>query len=147
MKVHTECLGCRLANKEEPVNVVYENEVVCCILDHDPFNEGHVMILPKGHVEDMDELDEETANTIIQTSRLLTGALKTLYQPDGITIVQNGGIFSDLSHFHLHVVPRYKHQSFADFYLDAPLDNEDAKSRLEETRRRMTEFLGATHSK
>lgn len=143
----TECLGCRLANKMEPVNVVYENDVLCCILDHDPFNEGHVLILPKGHFEDIDELDEETANAIIQTSRLLARALKKLYEPDGLTIVQNGGIFNELSHFHMHVVPRYKHQSFADFYLEAPLDNEDVKGRMEETRARMTELLAAINSK
>lgn len=35
-----KCLGCSLANKIAPVNVVYENRFVCCILDHDPFNEG-----------------------------------------------------------------------------------------------------------
>lgn len=42
-----ECLGCRLANKMEQVFIVYENEYVSCILDHIPFNEGHILILPK----------------------------------------------------------------------------------------------------
>lgn len=93
------CLGCNLANKFVPVNVVYENDFICCILDHDPFNEGHVMILPKKHFEDVDELDADTANYIIQASRLISKAIKALYKPDGITICQNGGIFSELSHF------------------------------------------------
>src|SRR5690606_32351234 len=118
MCVNSECLGCNLANKNAQVNVVYENDFVCCILDHDPFNEGHVMILPKEHVEDMDELDADTANAIIQASRLISRAIKALYKPDGITICQNGGIFSELNHFHMHVVPRYRDQSFAAFYLD-----------------------------
>ncbi|WP_226530674.1 HIT family protein [Metabacillus niabensis] len=103
------CLCCRLANKIEKVNVIFENQYVCCILDHDPFNEGHVMILPKVHYED---IDEETANAIIQVSRLIAKAIKILYNPEGITICQNEGVFSELSHFHMHVVPRYKHQSF-----------------------------------
>lgn len=38
------CLGCSLANKQLPINIVYENKYVCCILDHDPSNEGHVLI-------------------------------------------------------------------------------------------------------
>jgi len=136
-----KCLGCELANKMKPVNVVYEDDFICCILDHDPFNEGHVMILPKVHFEDVDELDEETANSIMQTSRLLAKAIKTLYKPDGITICQNGGIFSELSHYHMHVVPRYKHQSFADFYLETPLNNEGLKSKLLETRNELVEVI------
>ncbi len=134
-------MGCNLANKFVPVNVVYENDFICCILDHDPFNEGHVMILPKKHFEDVDELDADTANYIIQASRLISKAIKTLYKPDGITICQNGGIFSELSHFHMHVVPRYKHQSFADFYLEVPLNNESTKNKLLETRDELVEII------
>ncbi|MFP7474198.1 HIT family protein [Niallia taxi] len=125
---------CSLANKQLPVNVVYENEYVCCILDHDPFNEGHVLILPKLHYEDVDELDETTGNYVIQASRIISKAIKYLYKPDGITICQNGGIFSELSHFHMHVVPRYRDQSFAEFYLDSSFENEDLKNKLLLTR-------------
>ncbi|WP_078382699.1 HIT family protein [Sutcliffiella halmapala] len=136
-----KCLGCSLANKFAPVNVVYENDYICCILDHDPFNEGHVMILPKKHVEDVDELDVDTANEVIQASRLISKAIKVLYKPDGITICQNGGVFSELSHFHMHIVPRYKHQSFADFYLEEPLKNERLKSKLIDTRNELVEAI------
>jgi len=128
------CLGCSLANKIAPVHVVYENNFVCCILDHAPFNDGHVMIIPKEHFEDIDELDDDTANAVIQASRVISKAIKELYKPDGITICQNGGIFSELTHFHMHIVPRYKHQSFADFYLDKPLYNEIAKTNIVKTR-------------
>jgi diadenosine tetraphosphate (Ap4A) HIT family hydrolase len=139
----SNCLGCELANKIAPVNVVYENDFVCCILDHDPFNEGHVMILPKEHLEDVDELDADTANAIIQASRIIAKAIKKLYRPDGITICQNGGIFSELTHFHMHVVPRYKHQSFADFYLEKPLNNEREKNKLLYTRKELEEVIKA----
>lgn len=141
MEKSKKCLGCRLANKIEPVNVIFEDHYVCCILDHDPFNEGHVMILPKLHYEDIDEVDVETANAIIQVSRVMAKVIKNLYKPDGITICQNGGIFSELSHFHMHVVPRYKHQSFADFYLERPLDNENLKSKLAVTKEELIRCL------
>lgn len=116
MKQVVKCLGCSLANKTEPVNIVYENDYVTCFLDHDPFNEGHTLILPKKHFVDVDELDNETASEIMSASILISKALKQLYKPDGITVTQNGGIFNELTHYHMHVVPRYKNQSFADFY-------------------------------
>ena len=116
MERKIECLGCSLANKKLPTNIVYEDNYVACVLDHAPFNEGHTLILPKQHFVDVDELDSETANAIMSASILLSKALKQLYKPDGITVTQNGGIFNELTHYHMHVVPRYKEQSFADFY-------------------------------
>lgn len=106
----------------------------------------HVMMLPKEHFEDVDELDADTANAIIQASRLISKAIKALYKPDGITICQNGGIFSELNHFHMHVVPRYKHQSFADFYLEEPLDNEKAKAKLLDTKDELVEVIKSINS-
>ena len=120
MEHEIECLGCRLANKNQSTNIVYEDEYVTCFLDHAPFNEGHILILPKQHFVEVDELDNETASAIMSASILLSKAIKQLYKPDGITITQNGGIFNDLTHYHMHVIPRYEDQSFADFY------NEDA---------------------
>ncbi|MFB1051455.1 HIT family protein [Paraliobacillus sp. JSM ZJ581] len=116
METGMKCLGCRLANKVQPTNIVYENNYVTCFLDYASFNEGHTLILPKQHFVDVDELDKETASAIMSASILLSKALKKLYKPDGITFTQNGGIFNELIHYHMHVVPRYKNQPFSDFY-------------------------------
>ena len=132
-----KCIGCQLANKIEPVHVVFEDEFVCCFLDHDPFNEGHVLILPKNHIYDAEELDEATAMSIMKASMLLSKAIKSLFKPDGITICQNGGIFNELTHYHMHVVPRYKNQSFATFYSDEDRYVEE-ETKLSETRRKLS---------
>lgn len=134
MKEQSKCLGCNLANKNVPVHVIYEDNYVTCMLDHDPFNRGHMMILPKEHFEDVDDLTDDVASAVMQAAKLLSKAVKKLYEPDGITICQNGGIFSELTHFHMHVVPRYQSQSFATFYLDETFDNESEKNRLLTTR-------------
>ncbi|MFC7370255.1 HIT family protein [Fictibacillus iocasae] len=127
------CLGCSLANEQLPVYTVYETELVTCILDHDPFQEGHVLILPKVHVKEAVHLELTTATAIMETAVLLSKAINNTFKPDGITICQNGGTFNELDHVHVHVVPRYQHQSFADFYSDAPSDNEHLKKKLAET--------------
>jgi histidine triad (HIT) family protein len=135
-----ECLGCNLANKNLPVYVVFEDDFVCCFLDHEPYNEGHMLILPKKHIYDHDELDDDTAKSIMNASILLSKAIKILFNPDGITICQNGGIFNELTHYHMHVVPRYKNQSFADFYLEDEIIIED-ETRLQETTRKLAETI------
>jgi histidine triad (HIT) family protein len=135
-----ECLGCNLANKNLPVHVVFEDEYVCCFLDHEPFNEGHIMILPKKHVYDVEELDENTAGSIMNASILLSKAIKKLFNPDGITICQNGGIFNEITHYHMHVVPRYKGQSFAEFYSEDEIIIED-ETKLKETAGELMEVI------
>ncbi|WP_199738147.1 HIT family protein [Falsibacillus albus] len=135
-----KCLGCHLANKNEPVFVVYEDEFVCCFLDHDPFNEGHTLIVPKKHVRYFYDLDKSTSDSIMKAAGLISNAIKTLFNPDGITICQNGGSFDDLTHFHMHVVPRYEGQNFADFF---SMDEAEVKDRagLSETQRKILEFI------
>jgi histidine triad (HIT) family protein len=135
------CLGCNLANKIETANVVFEDEYVCCILDHSPYNEGHVLILPKKHVRYWDELDETTANSLVKASKMISKAIKKLYNPDGITVCQNGGVFDELTHFHMHIVPRYIGQNFADFYTEDGETHIEGDNKLEETKRNITKTI------
>ncbi|NLP52436.1 HIT family protein [Bacillus sp. RO1] len=140
MQPTNDCLGCRLANKSETIYMVYEDEYVTCFLDYDPFNEGHTLILPKQHVLDVDDLDEDTANAIMKASILISKALKRLYQPDGITITQNGGVFNELTHYHMHVVPRYEGQWFGEFYREEDIGEVNVRE-LERVRGRMVEVI------
>ncbi|MEE6451991.1 HIT family protein [Gottfriedia acidiceleris] len=134
MILNSECLGCRLSNQLETVNIVYENEYVCCILDIEPFNEGHTLILPKKHYLDTEELDVETANAIMIASMTISKALKKLFHPDGITICQNGGKFNDLKHYHMHVIPRFEGEPF---YYEEQKNNIKEKAKFIETKNRL----------
>jgi diadenosine tetraphosphate (Ap4A) HIT family hydrolase len=96
----------------EETNVVFEDEYITCILDIDPLNEGHTLILPKIHYKELEEIDEPAMKAINKASVMISRALKAIYNPDGITIMQNGGIFNDLGHYHMHVFPRYKDDGF-----------------------------------
>ncbi|MDQ0876062.1 histidine triad (HIT) family protein [Paenibacillus sp. V4I3] len=134
----SSCLGCQLANKEIETNTIYENDLLTCILDIAPLNEGHILILPKLHYHDVDDLDEITANEIMKTSRLLARLLKSHFQPDGVTILQNNGKFNDLTHYHMHIFPRYDSDGFA---LVEPLDSTNAKGRIKETTAKLVELI------
>ncbi|SME15841.1 AP-4-A phosphorylase [Bacillus mobilis] len=134
-----ECLGCKLASEEENIYKVYEDDYVTCFLDHEPFYPGHTLIVPKQHVVEVDELDDVVAKSIMDASKLIAKAIKLLYKPDGITICQNGGIFNELTHYHMHVVPRYKERSFAEFYMVQL--GEKKNYNLEETKHLLQESI------
>ena len=126
------CLGCRLANKEEKVHVVFEDEYVSCFLDHQPFNKGHVLVLPKQHVRYFDELDDHTSKAIVKAVKYLSKAIRELYNPDGITICQNGGSFDDLTHFHMHVIPRWKEDGIKITWAASEADKDMLKELAED---------------
>lgn len=134
-----ECLGCRLVGEEEKIYKVYEDDYVTCFLDHEPFYPGHTLIVPKQHVVEVDELDDVIAKSIMDASKIIAKAIKSLYKPDGITICQNGGIFNELTHYHMHVVPRYKERSFAEFYTVQLGDKKN--HNLEETKTLLKEEI------
>ncbi|HDR8484399.1 TPA: HIT family protein [Bacillus cereus] len=134
-----DCLGCKLANEEEKIYKVYEDDYVTCFLDHAPFYPGHTLIVPKQHVVEVEELDDVVAKSIMDASKIIAKAIKSVYEPDGITICQNGGIFNELTHYHVHVVPRYKERSFAEFYTVQL--GEEQNHNLEETKNLLKEAI------
>jgi len=127
-----------LANGLVTSEIVYENKFVTCILDHIPLNEGHVLVLPKGHYSDLDQLDDIVAAEIIRSSILMSKAIKSLYKPDGVTVIQNSGVFNDLGHYHMHVFPRYKLDGFG--WIE-PEHSGKAKNKLNENGLALIEML------
>jgi histidine triad (HIT) family protein len=107
-----QCRFCQLANGTIGCLMVYQNEHVACFLDKDPISRGHTLVVPKKPYRDVDELDFETAVQVMKASMLISKALKAAYRPDGITIMQNGGAFNDVGHYHLHVFCRYHGDGF-----------------------------------
>lgn len=134
-----ECLGCRIVNQLEPVNIVYEDSHVVCVLDIAPFNDGHLLILPKKHYVDVDEMDEVTMAAIMNASARLSKLLKKAFRPDGITFCQNGGVFNDLTHYHMHVIPRYIGDGFS---WSEPKDEFKTGRALVEVKSMLVEELG-----
>ncbi|WP_308635380.1 HIT family protein [Paenibacillus silvisoli] len=130
------CLGCQLANGLVDSKIIYEDEYVACLLDIAPLNDGHTLIVPKRHLRELDELDEETMRAVMNASATVSRALKRTYGPDGISVMQNGGVFNDLDHFHLHVFPRYRGDGFG--WLE-PSGGEHQS--LEQVRMRMLEAM------
>ncbi|WP_281274583.1 HIT family protein [Brevibacillus nitrificans] len=71
------------------------------------------MILPKKHFTDLVDLDIGTATEIMKASQKITTALKKVFRVEGVSVCQNGGIFNDLGHYHMHVIPRFKGDGFS----------------------------------
>lgn len=106
------CIFCDIAKHTLDANIVYEDDLITAFLDSNPINEGHILIVPKEHYLDIDEIPEEITSHITFIAKKIVTALKNIYRPDGYSIMQNGGIFNDIGHFHLHIFPRYSDDGF-----------------------------------
>ncbi len=106
------CIFCRILAGEQPSYPIYDDNEIQAILDIDPINEGHILILPKMHYSDADELPEALYLKIQILARKLVAVLKNVYGCDGYTVMQNGGRVSAIGHYHLHIFPRYMRDGF-----------------------------------
>ena len=74
------CIFCKIVNKEIPSEIIYEDDLICCFLDIEPINEGHVLIVPQKHYLDVDELDKETSIKIMEFSIVMTKVIKNYFK-------------------------------------------------------------------
>lgn len=105
-----ECVFC---HKEKIItDIVYEDALVMAFMDMEPINEGHVLLVPKQHYLDADEIPDELLAHLMIVSKKIVRALKEIYHPGGYSIMQNGGEFNDVGHYHMHIFPRYEGDGF-----------------------------------
>ena len=108
-----DCVFCRIARKEEHASFVYEDKDVVAFLDARPINEGHTLVIPRKHYENIYEIpDEEVANLFKIVKKLAYGISKS-EKAEGISIVQNNGEAARqvIFHLHVHIIPRYLGQN------------------------------------
>ena len=117
-----DCIFCKIVKDELPSNLVYEDDLIMCFLTTEPINEGHVLIIPKNHYLDIDEIPTEVVTSMMVLSKRIVKVIKEKYSPDGYSIMQNGGEFNDIGHYHMHVFPRYKGDGFGWTFSDKKHD-------------------------
>ena len=99
---------CKIIAGEIPSYTIYEDEIVKVFLDVNPTHNGHTLIVPKEHYENIFDIDDKTLNHITKTARQIAVLLKEKLNYDGITLCENNGYGQEIKHFHLHLIPKYK---------------------------------------
>lgn len=104
------CIFCKITNGEIPSATILENEDFRVILDVSPATKGHALVIPKGHFENIFDLDEAIASKLFVVAQSVAKAMKIALQCEGLNIVQNNGEIAGqtVNHFHLHLIPRYQ---------------------------------------
>lgn len=80
-----DCIFCKIASKEIPANIVYEDELVIAFKDLEPQAPVHVLVIPKKHVESVAKL---TAADKDLAAHILTEVVPKL--SDDLGVAENG---------------------------------------------------------
>lgn len=100
--ISAPCPFCRIARREIPAHIIYEDDYLVAFLDTGPIRPGHVQIIPRDHYPTFDELTAELASRIIILGQKLARILKANWEVTRAAFLFTGG---DIAHAHAHVVP------------------------------------------
>lgn len=104
------CIFCKIINNEIPAYKIYEDDLVLAFLDINPIVEGHVLIVPKKHFENIFDIEEKYLERIIIITKKISLKIKESLNVEGINLYQanNSVAGQTVFHFHLHILGRRK---------------------------------------
>ncbi|MGZ3536430.1 MAG: HIT family protein [Thermodesulfobacteriota bacterium] len=106
------CFFCRnLKEKRQRKNLIlHQGQYVFVMMNKFPYNNGHLMIVPKHHHLNLEDLNSDELIEFFELLKTSTQVLKAALRPNGFNIGMNigkaGGAGED--HIHLHIVPRWE---------------------------------------
>lgn len=103
-----DCIFCKIVKGEIPCVKVYEDDRVLAFEDINPISDGHTLVIPKAHAENLWEISSEDLTAVHLASKKVIDAIKTVLNPIGVAALQlNGrGVNQVVMHYHLHLIPR-----------------------------------------
>ncbi len=123
----------KIADREIPSNIVYEDDVCIAFTDAFPLSKGHTLVIPRKPVENIYELDEETGAHIMKVITKVSNAIKEAFNPAGLNIVQNNGEYASQTvfHIHFHLIPRYEseYDGFSYNWKQDPNERDDKQKK------------------
>jgi ATP adenylyltransferase len=109
-KSDERCVFCAaLVDPPDPL-VVFVGPTAYVIVNRYPYNNGHIMVVPRRHIATLTELTADELQEIATLTQRSEAVLQEAYTPGGINVGLNlgkpsgGGIHY---HLHVHLVPRW----------------------------------------
>lgn len=116
-----QCIFCQIIDNKVPAKKVYSDEIVTAVLDINPLNLGHTLLLPNEHFFVMPQTPQKIIGHMFKVAKKLSNAILKGLSATGTTVfVANGEAAGQRQpgHLMIHIIPRF--------------DNDDAKINLPE---------------
>ena len=103
-----QCIFCQIASGKVQARKIYEDERVIGILDINPANPGHVLLITKEHYSIMPQLPDDEISHVFMVAKSLSNSMLRSIDAQGTNILVANGIAAGqrAQHFIAHVIPR-----------------------------------------
>ena len=105
-----DCLFCKIANKELPAQIVYDDEEILGFSSIEPEAPIHLLFIPKKHIEWNNNLGEEG---LLLLGKIISSAKKVATEKgifEACKFIFNIGKTGHISHIHLHLLGGWKNE-------------------------------------
>jgi histidine triad (HIT) family protein len=103
-----KCVFCDIVAGRVSAHGVYEDDRTLAFLDHAPLLPGHVLVVPKTHIDALGDLASDDVGPYFLVIQRLARAVEVAMNADGSFVAANIRISQSVPHLHVHVVPRKK---------------------------------------
>ncbi|NQU79658.1 HIT family protein [Candidatus Woesearchaeota archaeon] len=103
-----DCIFCQIVEEKASAKKVYEDEKCLAILDINPANPGHVLVISKNHYDIMQLATDDDVGHMFNVAKQISKAQIRSLNADGSNIQVASGVAAGQKskHFTIHVVPR-----------------------------------------
>lgn len=110
------CTFCTIVAGDLPAHVVLDDDVVLAFLDTRPLFPGHVLVVPREHVETLAELPSDDVGPFFERVQRVSEAVRAAMGAQGTFVAMNNVVSQSVPHLHAHVVPRTKGDGLRGFF-------------------------------
>jgi len=107
----SSCIFCDAPKESDQQSRIVHRGTHCyVILNTYPYTNGHVMVVPYAHLDELQKLPTDAAHEMMVLTQRMETVLRTLYQPGGINLGMNIGKAAGagvVGHIHMHILPRW----------------------------------------
>jgi histidine triad (HIT) family protein len=110
------CPFCEIVAGRATAHVVLDEPDALAFLDARPLFPGHVLVVPRPHVETLLDLPSDDVGPFFRAVQRVARAVETALSAEGIFVAANNKVSQSVPHLHVHVVPRRKKDGLRGFF-------------------------------
>ena len=102
------CIFCHIISGKVPSKTIYTDEKVYAVLDINPANPGHLLVMPKEHYPIIEQVPDKEIEKIFSVANKISSAVFETLQAQGTNIFIANGIPAGqtVAHFMVNIIPR-----------------------------------------
>lgn len=104
----SDCIFCKIVKGDIPSYKIYEDEYTYSFMDIANDVDGHILVIPKKHVTNVLDCDNDTLHHVLDTVKLISNLLVDKCGYDGVDIMNanNECAGQSVFHLHFHIIPK-----------------------------------------